>query len=237
MNVGSIVLLIIIVALPIFLMALMLFSPHNTLIYYLFNWKYRMMLQLRGDYLWGLKRIPPDDYRFFLDSAISTISKEKDAHLTEALELIKMLQVEQFINHYFSVIGPFNGEVFYQMTEDFRSGRYDSCDYDSLEILKKNLPREIVSNEGALSDFLKFVNAGWFEKATGMYVLGEKRNHQYIGRAIYWICKRNGITSPERVFGPFWKVEKSKILEWKRVNKNEIITHDIDRIVFSILGD
>ncbi len=236
MIIASHIIVIAIVLIAVVLMVLMLFSPHNTIVRYLFSWKYRMMLRLRDDYLWGIKKNPPDDYQYFIDSAISTISKESISHLSEARELIRMIEVERFVHHYFVEIGRFDGKVFYQMNEDFRSGRYRSFNYSCLAILEKNLPKEIVSNVKAFNDFIKFVDAGWFEKDSGMFIIDGKRNHQYIGRAIYWICKRNGIAAPEKVFGPLWNVDESKILDWKRKNKNETITDRIDAIVFQVLG-
>lgn len=212
-------------------------NPHNTLVKLLFSWQYRMLLEIRQDYLRGLKKTPPDDYQFFYDNALNLIEAVDSSmsHREEAWELGKMLQVKQFIHHYFVNEGRFSGAVYHCMHTDYRSGIYRMRDYDLVEHLKKKLPVEISSNKQALSGFLKFVDVGWFDNE-GMFVLTNTRNHQYIGRAIYWICKRNGIPAPEKVFAPFWNVKESQILDWKRNNKNPEITKAIDQIVCSILA-
>ena len=123
------------------------------------------------------------------------------------------------------------------MCNDYRSGVYKRPDYYSKrENLKKILPLEISSSDGAFSDFMKFVDEGWFDATNGMYIIGGNRNHQHIGRAIYWICKRNNISSPEKVFAPLWGKEPKTIKEWLRNNENETITEQIDKMVKLILS-
>ena len=210
-------------------------DPHNTMIVYLFSWKYRILRRIRSEYLWGLRRTPPNDYQYFHQGAINLIEKEHVSHYDEAKDIICMLEAPQFIHYYFVDMGSFSGEVFHRMYTDFRTGVYCTRDYDLRTAMKKILPLEISTNEGAFNGFMKFVDAGWFDHE-GMFVLSDKRDHQYIGRAIYWICKRNGIPAPEKVFAPFWNVEASKIKDWKRINKKETITESIDQKVFSILN-
>lgn len=212
-------------------------KPYNSAISYLFNWKYRILKRIRSDYLWGVRKTPPDDYQYFYQGAINLIEKEHISHLDEAKDIIHMLQAPQYIHYYFVDQGAFSGEVYHQMYTDYRSGVYCTRDYDTVVALKKKLPIEISTNERAFNDFMKFVDAGWFDKTTGMFILGNGRNHQHIGRAIYWICYRNGIKNPGRVFSPLWEKMPETIRGWIHPSSNETITKGIDNIVFSILKD
>ena len=106
-------------------------------------------------------------------------------------------------------------------------------EYDPIRVLKGVLPDEISSSEGAFTEFIKFVDKGWFDPATAMYVLADGRNKKFIGRAIYWICRRNGIPSPERVFAPLWRMKPETVKEWLRENN----TKRIDQIIDSILKE
>lgn len=201
-----------------------------------------MLRRIRSEYVWGKKKTPSDSYDYFRNRAdflihesmsSSTILVETIAtRINQAKEVYKMLECEQYIEYYFTHYNSFTGEVFYSMYQDFRSGAYITKDYNKIYALKRKLPHAISSSPGAFNDFVKFVNAGWFDIETGKYILSDGRQLQHIGRAAYWICNRNRIASPEKVFAPLWGVEVSKIKDWKREKK---FTKEIDTMIKSIL--
>ena len=203
------------------------------------NWKYRVLRKLREIYLHGLSLTPPNGYEFFVSRAIETINGEnnKGMPMEDRMDLVNMVSVESYVHYYFVECGEFTGALYHRMWNDYRSGAYSKTDYSTIDKLRRVLPTAITSSERAFNDFLKFVNKGWFDPSTGMYILSEGRNHQYIGRAIYWICRRNGIPSPEHVFADFWGTTEDKIRGWKRKNENESITDQVDKIVMSILKE
>lgn len=226
-------------------------NPELGVLTFLFDWKYKTLWHIRRDYLNSLKSTPPTGYEFFKSRAMDYINNETNIKqpLLERQDIANMLTYEGYIYHYFVECGDFTVSVYRRMFTDYRSGDYATKDYPSQEKLRKLLPLEISTNEGAFTDFMKFVDAGWFDASTGMYIIGEKRissdaeqvfesiprNHQYIGRAIYRICTRNRIPSPEKVFGKLWDMPSKTIKEWLRTNTKETITQDIDSIVNSII--
>lgn len=227
-------------------------NPDSVALTFIFDYRYRLLLQIRRDYLSGRKCNPPTGYEFFYSRAMDYINNETNIRksLRVRQDIANMLAYEGYIYHYFVECGDFTVSVYRRMWDDYRSGTYAIINYPCQEKLRKMLPLEISTNEGAFTDFWKFVEAGWFDKNTGMFILGEKfspendtqatesgaRNYQYIGRAIYYICKRNSIPSPEKVFAPLWRIEPKKIKEWLRTNENETITIQIDNIVKSIIS-
>ena len=231
----AIVLSIIIVGIFVFLFLLLLFDPWNTVVQYVANWKFRKLCEIRGLYLHGLHKDPPDCYAYFHEQAINCFYADLPYNQQDVGDLVRMVDYEQYIHHYFTAFPSFSGHVYHSMWEDYRTGDYCRKDYASIEILKKNLPIEIASSPSAFADFTKFVDAGWFDNQTGMFILSDGRQKQHIGRSIYWICKRNSISKPERVFAETFGCEAKTIKEWLRLNKNETITKQIDRTVFAIL--
>lgn len=227
-------------------------NPDSVVLKFILDWRYRLLLQIRRDYLYGRKCNPPTGHEFFYSRAMDYINNETNIKkpLLDRQDIANMLAYEGYIYHYFVECGDFTVPVYRRMWDDYRSGAYATKDYPSQEKLRKILPIEISTNEGAFTDFMKFVEVGWFDINTGMFILGETRipengaqvseptprNHQYIGRAIYYICRRNSISSPEKVFAPLWGKEPKTIKEWLRTNENETITEQIDKIVCSILS-
>lgn len=227
-------------------------NPDSPTLVLIFDWKYRLLLHIRREYLYGLKSDPPTGYDFFYSRAMDFINNETNIKkpLIVRQDIANMLAYEGYIFHYFVECDEFTVPVYRRMWNDYRSGVYATKDYTSQEKLRKILPPEISTNEGAFIDFMKFVEEGWFDASTGMFLLGEKRitedgtqvskpgprNYQYIGRAIYRICTRNRIPSPEKVFSSLWNIPAKTIKEWLRTNENETITEQIDKIVNSIIS-
>lgn len=227
-------------------------NPDSEILVLTIDWKYRLLLQIRKEYLNGFKCNPPTGYEFFYSRAIDYIDNETNIKKPrlDRQDIANMLDYEGYIHHYFVECGDFTVPVYRRMWNDYRSGAYAIKDYPSQEKLRKILPLEISTNEGAFTDFWKFVEAGWFDINSGMFILSEKRslengtqaiesgtrNHQHIGRAIYYICRRNSISSPEKVFAPLWGKEPKTIKEWLRNNENETITEQIDKMVKLILS-
>lgn len=221
---------------------------HNSsFVTFVYHWEYRVLRQLRSNYLWGLKRTPPDSYDYFYNNAINYIdgyiaehkgiTETQHERLGKALDLVRMLDAQQYIHYYFDEDKAFTGAVFYEMWKDFRSGEYLTKDYFAYEALRKKMPPEIKLNEKAYDDFWKLVEAGWFDEITGMYILRDGRQKQHIGRAIKLICNRNNISSPQRVFSGLFKEKEQTIKGWTENNRNnEEITNSIDSQVKELLG-
>lgn len=200
--------------------------PFSTLSLIMIDRRYRILKNLRRLYLQGIRREPPNSYQNFHIQAIERVGTY-DSHL------LKMLEKESFIVYYFTKFKDFSGEVYHSMWEDYRTGSYLTRDCSLLEHMKKILPAKIASSPRAVLEFSKIAEAGWFDKETGMY--NEQHQKQDIGRAIYLICKRNGISSPQKIFADFWGVKESKVKDWMRTNENETITEKIDSQVKFIL--
>lgn len=231
--------IIILLAIALIFIILMVVYPDSTILNYIVNWKYRLLFHIRKDYLFGLKCNPPTGYDFFFSRALEVINNVFNIKkpLIEREDIVNMLKCEGYIHYYFTGYKDFTISVYRQMWDDYRSGVYATKNYTSLEKLLKILPLEISTNERAFNDFMKFVDAGWFDASTGMFLLGGKRNLQHIGRAIWKICKRNSIPSPEKVFSTLWEgYEPKTIKEWLRTNQNETITEQIDNMVKEILS-
>ena len=229
------------------LMYVTFFHHESSFVTYIYHWDYRVLIRLRSEYRWGIIKTPPDSYEYFCDKAINYIERYLAEHkgLIEtqkeregkAINLVKMLCAQQFIHHYFTEYDKFTGSVYYLMFIDFRSGVYNQRDYSSKVALRKKLPLAIKSSDKAFESFIKFVNAGWFDINSGMYIVGGEIEKQHIGRAIYWICHRCGIPSPEKVFAPFWNEKESTVTQWCRVNhRAPERTKQIDKMVDTILG-
>lgn len=217
-------------------------DPFNTTYKYLMDWRFRKLKRLRGVYIQSLRNDPPTGYDFYKKSAERWLNKENEngKHNEDVQDICEMLSYPIFIDYYFDMQKEFSGILYHQMMEDYRSCVYSSQDYASISALREKLPKELSTNEGAFNDFIKFVNAGWFDKKTGMYIIGKDKpakNCQYIGRAFYKICKRNNLAigRMEKVFALLWNTEDSKIKGWHRNNENETITNQIDDIVIQII--
>lgn len=208
-------------------------DPHNSIFTFAMSWEYRALLELRMWYLDGKRRNPPTSYDFFL-SRVEQYVNSKNRPYTERQDICNMLSREEFVNYYFSEKFPLSGKLYHQMFQDYRSGDYLTKNYDADSELKRNLPSEISLIEDAFADFKKFVDEGWFDNRTGIPT--GKVDKQHCGRAIYWICKRNGIPNPAKLFAPVWGEKESTVHERIRINKNnEEITKAIDALIDSIL--
>ena len=195
------------------------------------SWKFRKLWKIRGDYAWSIRKNPPDSYDFFQKRAVQSLYPHLKLYDEPAEDIQEWLNYPSFIHFYFSQ-DRFSASLYYKMVQDYRSGMYKK-EYDPIRVLKGVLPDEISSSEGAFTEFMKFVDKGWFDPATAMYVLADGRHKKFIGRAIYWICRRNGIPSPERVFAPLWRMKPETVKEWLRENN----TKRIDQIIDSILKE
>ena len=195
-------------------------------------------------YYWGQKNTPPNSYDFFLHQSASMLTDalntqqpildSKSSRLRQAEEIAEMLHRESYVKYYFTHYDFFSVIVYQRMRQDYRTGDYLKKDYSVEDKLKKILPSEIVSNEKAFCEFMKFVYAGWFDKETGLFLEGRAKHK--IGRAIYWICKRNNIPAPDKVFASFWKVEKDTVHDWCRYkSRDPHITEQDDKEVFTII--
>lgn len=245
MGALGLILLLVFTVGPLYLLYLMIKDPYNTVVMYLFSWQYRMLRKIRLTYKWGQQKTPPDSYSFFLaqantalrDSLASKPIVESIAtRQGQAAEIVDMLQMESYVKHYFTQFASFSGIVYHRMHEEYRTGDYITINYTIEEGLKKILPIKIASNEKAFYDFMKFVYAGWFNNETGLYILDGRTKH-HIGRAIYWICKRNSISSPEKVFSSFWGTEEKTVADWCRKRSREPHrTEQVDDEVFTILN-
>lgn len=204
--------------------------PECTFALFVVSWKFRKLWKIRGDYVWSLGKNPPDSYEFFQRRAKQSLYPHWKVNDEYAEEIMEWLNYPSFIHYYFTQ-DRFTASLYYKMVQDYRSGEYKK-EYDPIRVLKGVLPVEISSSEGAFTDFMKFVDKGWFDRETGMYVLADGRKKQDIGRAIFWICRRNSIPAPERVFAPLWKMDPKTVKEWLRGNIN---TTRIDNIVEEIL--
>ena len=223
-------------------------NPQGTFISYITKWEYRVLRRIRSEYLLGQKKKIPDSYDYFHNRAIAIIDMELKSHrdtlmsgesrFQKALEIIKMLNYPQFIQHFFTGPLGFTGKVFFSMYEDFRHGTYRTRDYISMEILKQAMPEPFKSeNDRAFSAFYKLAEAGWFDTKTGRYNIVPGRYHYHIGRAIRMICKLNSIPAPEIIFSSFWGEDPKHVKDWLRGSRvdgeNDIIDKDIERIIYS----
>lgn len=209
------------------------FAPDNSLFVFCMEWRYRALKQLRMWYLDGLSRTPPTSFEFFT-SRVKNYVKDHGHSDQEREDVIKMLSREEFVRFYFTPKKQFSGIVFNGMFQDYRSGLYLTYNYDNETELRKSLPIEISSNTKALIDFTKIAEAGWFDTRTGQPTNNVDKQH--VGRAIYWICKRNNLSNPAKIFAPFFNEPESKLRDWIRTNKNnEQITVAIDAEIDTIL--
>lgn len=232
---------------------LLLKYPKSTFISYITKWQYRIMRRIRWEYYSRLlekeeekeEKKKPDSYDYFYAQAIAIIRDDLKSHrdklisgesrFQKAEEIIEMLNYPQFIHHFFTGFGVFSGEVFHNMYQDFRTGEYRK-DYSDVERLRKILPIEISSSPGAFNDFMKLVKQGWFDINSGKYIQKDGRTKQQIGRAIYWVCHRNNIKSPAKVFAPFWGEDVDTVKGWCRVQpRSPHITEQDDIIILEIL--
>lgn len=155
---------------------------------------------------------------------------------------------EEFVQYYFSAsIFRYDLE-FLPMWKDMRNGDWQKRSYGDDIILKNNLPIEIASNSNAFADFKKFVIEKWFDPITGKPNIKndnpddadnsnetQRRKKYEIGRAIYWICKRNNIPNAARVFATCWQEAEATIHDWTRNNRNELIAEQLNKMIFKIL--
>lgn len=231
-------------------------NPNDSFVLLLINWKYRVLNDIFQCYQQGLKRNPPDSYEHFCSEALSIVSRASSSLRISASEqqrdmdirdIINMLNEKQYIRYYFTNFPYFTGEVYGKMWNDYRSGQYKTKDYFLFESLKKILPLELSASDGAISDFAKFVEVGWFDKESGFYNKVDKKGNKipnyYIGRAIYWICHRNSISSPEKVFASMWvksndedelRKEQERLRQWLREDRISD-KKKLDNIIDSIL--
>lgn len=215
-------------------------DPESELVTYIMTPMYRYMIKIRDMYINGIKRDPPSSSEFFVNRVEEYLCDEQRSKKLSPLELteiISMMSVEDFVHYYFCECGPFTPKLFHEMMNEYRTGNYCKCSYSYRKKLKELLPIEISSNEKAFSAFIKLVDAGWFDKDTGKYILRDGRQKQHIGRAIVMICQKGGVLSPEKVFAPFWGESESTVKEWKRINKNnDSTTKAIDSEIAQLLN-
>lgn len=208
-------------------------NPKSSFLAFILDWEYRALLYLRSMYLSGKRCNPPTGFDFFV-SRVEEYVNSKGKPYTVRQDLVNMMSREEFVDNYFNDDVPFDGKAYYQMRQDYRTGDYLTKSYDSEKELLRNLPVEIAASNEAYNLFICFVREGWFDERSGMFT--DKVNKQHIGRAIYWICKKSGITNPAKVFSKLWNIPDSTIKDWYRINKsNETITEDIDKIVDAII--
>ena len=234
-TIASIITLIVIAVLA-FLAFRMFRNPKDTLATFVFNWRYRALMEFRVRYIDGKKRNPATSFEFWYNEVVKNLETSNRAKrpYNERQELCDMLHREEYVNYYFQEGKKFCGEEYHAMWDDFRSGQYLTREYDSDKVLKSNLPVEISSNPEAFSDFKKFVDVGWFDSRTGKPT--EKIQKQEAGRAIRKICDRHNIKNPPKVFSQCWSEKESTIKEWCRIHKiNDAITDQIDDQVAAIL--
>lgn len=244
----AVILCIIIVLLFAGWLYLTVWHRKSSFVTYVYHWDYRVLRNLRDMYCRGLHRTPPDSYDFFKTEAIGFINKYLSEHKalvespherkTKAQKIADMLESQQYIHYYFNEDKAFTRGIYDEMLRDYRSGQYLTKDYFAYEALRKKMPLEIASNEKAFNDFWRFAQAGWFEKKSGKYILSNKIEKQHIGRAIYWICKRSNISSPERVFASFWNEKETTVSDWcRKKSRTPERTQQIDEIVFAVLEE
>lgn len=211
-------------------------SPSNSVILYLFDWEYRALLSFRYQYQSGLRRDPPTDYSYFRFHMEDRIRNEYGRKpQVQKQDLLNMLANEEYIQFYFQQDKSFDGAAFLKMYHEYRSGEYLKIDYLHISKLEKNLPYEISSSPGALSDFKKLIEVGWFDPETGCPT--GKVEKQHIGRAINMLAFRNKIKNPSRVFSALIGEPESRIREWMRINKyDDQISNKIDEEIRGILG-
>lgn len=217
----------------------------SSFVTYVYHWDYRVLRRLRQRYIWSMGKTPPDSYETFYNDSINYIANYLEEHhgfiesqrdrVYKAENLIRMLSVQQYIHYYFTEYERFTGKVYYMMFKDFRSGEYNQRDYSARAALRKILPSAIKYSDRAFNSFMKFVDAGWFDKTTGKYILHEGRARYHIGRAIRMICMMNDISSPEKVFAELWCEEPSRIKDWLRGDR-QLGNDKIDAEVESILN-
>ena len=251
-------------------------NPNDTLIKYLFDWRYRALREYRQWYLQGQSHTPPDSFEFWYNSVVNDLDTGEHAKrpLYEREALCEMLRREEYVSYYFQEGIDFNGDLSKAMFDDYRSRLYLSRNYDDTATLIKNLPIEITSKPRAFADYMKFVELKWFDSKTGrpnikespdktkvpgdtditgnigtpdsietpssIEVLGDIdepifRKKYEIGRVIYWICRRNQIPDPGKVFSPCWGIPEKTINEWTRPNRNEETAKDLDKKIKDIL--
>ena len=219
----------------------------SSFVTYVYHWDYRVLRRLRQRYNWSMGKTPPDSYETFYNDSINYIANYLEEHhgfiesqrdrVYKAENLTRMLSVQQYIDYYFTEYERFTGKVYYKMFKDFRLGDYKQRDYSYQAALRKILPLAIKSSDKAFELFLKVVDVGWFDKNNGMYIIGNGIEKQHIGRAIYWICKKSNISSPEKVFAPFWGVNEGTVADWCRIkSRNPERTQQIDKIVDDIMS-
>lgn len=218
----------------------------SSFVTYVYHWDYRVLLRLRQRYNLGIKKTPPDSFETFYNNSIYYIEEYIEEHhgfvetqrerVNKAKDLARMLSVQQYIHHYFTDYESFSRTVYNMMLTDFRSGEYNQRDYSYRAALRKILPSAIQSSDRAFNSFIKFVDAGWFDKTNGMYIPGNGRTRYKIGRAIRMICLTNNISSPEKVFAELWGEDSSRIKDWLRGDRqlgNQQIDSEVERILDS----
>ena len=224
-------------SLAVFLIIRVIRHPKDTVTRYAFDWTYRALLAYRRWFLDGQKRTPPSSFEFWYNCVSDDLNSGSRAKRSqhERKELCNMLLREEYVKYYFQDDKKFDGEAYWEMWNDFRSGLYLTRDYDSTSALKKILPIEISAHPGALSDYMKLVEAGLFDSRTGQPMEGVQK--QRIGRALSIIVQRNNLSkSPAKIFAPFLNISEETFREWARTNKNnEQITSDIDKEIKEIL--
>lgn len=213
-------------------------NPNDTLIKYLFDWRYRALREYRQWYLQGQSHTPPDSFEFWYNSVVNDLDTGEHAKrpLYEREALCEMLRREEYVSYYFQKWETFEGKLYEAMWNDYRSGLYLSRDYDNIAALKKKLPVEISSHPRACSDYIKLVEANLLDATTGLLIEGVQK--QMIGRALDIIVRENlPAKSPAKIFAPFFGISEDNFREWTRNNKNnEEITKNINAEIKQILG-
>ena len=129
-------------------------NPNDTLIKYLFDWRYRALREYRQWYLQGQSHTPPDSFEFWYNSVVNDLDTGEHAKrpLYERLELCNMLVRREYVNYYFQKWETFEGKLYEAMWNDYRSGLYLSRSHEGVTALKMIPPVETSSQKDVFSE-------------------------------------------------------------------------------------
>lgn len=126
-------------------------NPNDTLMKYLFDWRYRALGLYRHWYLQGQRHTPPDSFEFWYNRVVNDLDTGERAKkpLCERQELCRMLARREYVNFYFQECDISDGELFGAMFDDYRSGLYLSRSHEGVAALKMIPPVETSSQKEA----------------------------------------------------------------------------------------
>lgn len=129
-------------------------NPNDTLIKYLFDWRYRALREYRQWYLQGQSHTPPDSFEFWYNSVVNDLDTGEHAKrpLYEREALCEMLRREEYVSYYFQEGIDFNGDLSKAMFDDYRSGLYLSRSHEGVAALKMIPAVETSSQKEAFSE-------------------------------------------------------------------------------------